>query len=705
MHLGRMLLMGVFVSILIQGISYGLVLFLIATGMTLTMGLLRVVNMSHGAIFLISGYVGVFVYKVSAGWAGGGLSDMLRWVIAAVAATLVGGILGFLIEKGLLNRLYSSPQNQVLLTIGLIYIITNVVLWMFGGEPAGAPIPEFFGRTVLIGAVTVPYIKLFIIIFGAIIAVLLWLIQDKTKLGATVRAGMDNGVIAGTLGINKKVIFTAVFVIGSAIAGLSSIVGGTLITMDQSTSWNVLLNSIIVVVVGGAGSIQGALLSGLLLGIIDAFGMAYCPVLTSFLFYIVLIIVLVIRPQGLLGRKADVDKASDDYTTNRVMHTPTFAPFMLGSNIPGKLKTKLNAYKAAPYIFVLIVAIVLPFITGASTQNILAQVLVYILFAASLDVVMGYTGNRSFGHAAYFGMGAYVVGLLGKHFNITSFWIILPVTIIACAILSAIIGYFTLRLSGTNFLLVTMAFGQLLYALAAKLNKITGGTDGLIGVYRPNFGFGAEACEKWDSFWMKRAPKGEWYSKFFTPNFRIYFFILIVVIICFLLLKRFMKSSFGASLLGVRGNEGRMRALGYNTWKLRYTGIIVAGIFAGIAGMLYAYLYKTLVPSLFALETSAMPMLMVIMGGGGTLWGPALSATIIMLAKNYSTSLIGERWPLVMGIIFVLCVIFLPNGLSPYLKKFWAWVGSKIFKKEMAEAGEVGTMTSKANLNSGKEAK
>ncbi len=481
--------MSAFLSYLINGVAYGLILFLIATGMTLTMGLLRVVNMSHGAIFMISGYFGCWVYTVSN-----------NWILAIIAAGVLGGLLGAGIEIGFLRPLYASPMSQVLLTIGFIHILTNVTLWIFGGEPVAAPIPAFLNQTVRIGAVTIPYLKFFIIIFGAIMAFALWFMQDKTKIGARVRAGMDNGTIAGTLGLNRRSLFTFVFVLGSAIAGISSIIGGSIITVDQNTGWNVLLNSIIVVVVGGSGSIQGALIGGLILGLINAFGSAYFPSLSSFLFYLVLIIILVIRPQGLMGRKIDVDKASDDYSTNKAIEKPLFTESMLG-DMNKSMKRKVGTYKAAPYIFFLLVALILPWFTGATTQSILTEVLIYMLFAMSLDVVMGYTGNRSFGHAAYFGMGGYVVALLCQHLNITSFWVVLVITIVVCGILAAIIGYFTLRLTGTNFLLVTMAFGQLLSVIATQWRSFTGGSDGIYGISRPSFCFGTQAQEYWSNIW------------------------------------------------------------------------------------------------------------------------------------------------------------------------------------------------------------
>ena len=644
--------MSQFISILILGISYGFVYFLLASGMTLTMGLLRVVNMSHGAIYMFAGYCGVVVYQATG-----------SWVLALLAGGVVGGLLGLLLETGFLRRLYKTPANQVLLTIGIINILQNVTEWIWGGYGAGIPKPKFLQSFLTIGEnVTIQYYRFFIIIFGAVIAVALYLMQEKTKVGAMVRAGMDNSEISGTLGINSRKIFLFVFVLGSLIAGLSAMVGGMLDDITSMTGWNILLSSIIVVVVGGTGSIPGALLGGLTIGLVEQFGYAYLPGLAPYIKYIVLIVILVVWPQGFMGRKLDVNKASDDYANMTAAKRRSFSPFMLGENLSSGVKAKLKVYNAIPYALGLIALIVIGLTASNTGARIWAQVLIYALFAMSLDVVMGYTGNRSFGHAAFFGMGGYTVGLLLDKFEITSFWIALPCVIIACAVLSAVIGYFTLRLSGTNFLLVTMAFGQLLSVIASTWKEVTRGADG-INVRNPDFGF---TIDKW-------------------TNQGRYFFILAVFLICFFILYRIVHSSFGHSLQGIRGNEGRMRALGFNTWSQKYLGVIIAGTFAGVAGMLYAYSNRIVNPEMFNIETSALPMLMVILGGGATLWGPALGAAVIMLVKNYAGQIWPQRWMLFLGILYVVCVMFLRGGLAPILTRFWDWVGTKFFAKELSE--------------------
>ena len=647
---GGWLYMDNILSLFLIGLSFGLTYFLLATGLTLTMGLMRVVNMSHGALYMIAGYLGVWVYSVTN-----------SWILGVVTGAAAAGALGLLVEVAFLRRLYKHPAYQVLLTIGIINIINNIAQIIWGGYPKTAPIPPILSGGIKAGSVEIPYFRFFIIGFGVLMAVLLWLLQDKTKVGAMVRAGMDNREVAGTLGLNNKLLFTGVFVLGSLIAGLSGMIGGTITGINMATGWDVLLASIIVVVVGGTGSIQGALLGGVIIGLVNTFGTAYFPNFASFIIYAILVIILLIKPSGLLGRKTDVNRAVED--SQGVGSSPKrFRVLSAGTDAAQSgtdLSRKITAYRAAPYVFALLILVVLPLLIGTYTQGMMTRVLIFALFAMSLDIVMGYTGMRSFGHAAFFGMGGYAVGLLAVRFGITSFWIILPATLIVCALLSAVIGYFTLRVSGVHFLLVTMAFGQMLSVIASKWYKFTGGTDGLIGIPRPDFGFSMN-----------------WAS---NSSIKTYYFVLIIFLVCYLLLHRFMRSSYGRSLVGVRENEGRMRGLGFDTWSLKYMGVILAGVFAGVAGLLYAYSYRTMTPNDFALTTSALPMLMVIMGGSATLWGPVLGAAVIVLVQNYANIYAPANWPLILGILYVLCVMFLRGGFARYLSDFWDWVGNRLF--------------------------
>jgi branched-chain amino acid transport system permease protein len=584
-------------SVFAIGLSYGLVLFLVATGLSLTMGLMRIVNMAHGALYMFGGYVGIWVAKHSNFWFG------------ALAGAVACALIGLILEVGFLRKLYKREESQVLLTIGFIYILMDAAQWIWTSYPMAGPVPSILSSSVEVGSSAIPTYRLFLIGFGLLMAVALWWFQDKTKIGAKVRAGMDKGEVAAALGINLKLLFTGVFVLGAFVAGLSGFMGAKITGVKVGNGWEILLYSLIVVVVGGAGSIQGALLGGVLLGLLDAFGKAYFPTVAAYMVYITLIVILLVRPSGLLGRKFAAQDAGENLERAQIYTRARNKKRRAGVSVSVTMpmwRSLLKRY--LPYLFVLVVLCAVPPFVGGFPQFIFTKVLIFGIFAMSLDLIMGYTGLLSFGHAAYLGMAGYVTGIMTLKYGVHSFWLVLLIALAVTAVLAAVIGFLSLRVSGVYFLLVTMGFGQLLSVVADKWYSMTGGKDGMPGIRRPELG--------WNIEWT---------------NLKYYFMVLIFFVITYVVLKRITRSGFGRSLNGIRENESRMKSLGYDTWAAKYTAIIIAGIFAGLAGVFFAQLYGTIVPRHFGLEYSALPMLMVIMGGGSTLWGPCLGAAVIVL--------------------------------------------------------------------------
>jgi ABC-type branched-subunit amino acid transport system permease subunit len=406
-----------------------------------------------------------------------------------------------------------------------------------------------------------------------------------------------------------------------------------------------------VVVVGGAGSTQGALLGGVLLGLLEAFGEKYSPKVAAVLIYAALVVILLFRPSGLLGRKTGGAQQASDALERasafqakghraRARVSAAVAPAPLWQPV-------LRRY--LPYLVVLAVLVGVPFGLGAFEQTLMTKVLIFAIFAMSLDLLMGYTGLLSFGHAAFFGMGGYAIAILTKSAGISSFWAVFLLALALTACLSALLGFLSLRVSGIYFLLVTMAFGQLLSVVAEKWTSLTRGKSGMPGIRKPDLWFGSHS-------WS---------------NLSFYFFVLVLFVLCYFLMHRLTRSGFGRTLMSIRENEPRMKSLGFNTWGAKYAVIILAAVFAGAAGALWAYQNNTVVPGDFALGRSALPMLMVIIGGGGTLWGPCLGAAVIVLAEHYSSLYFGTRWYLVLGGLFILSVMFLKGGLARYLSRMW----------------------------------
>jgi len=303
----------------------------------------------------------------------------------------------------------------------------------------------------------------------------------------------------------------------------------------------------------------------------------------------------------------------------------------------------------APYIIAAIIFILAPPFMSPFFQSIMTKVLIFAIFAMSLDIIYGYTALFSLGHAVFFGTGAYVVGLLSLHAGIDSLWITLPAGIIVTTLLAALLGLIAIRFRDVYFLLITFALGQLMHSFAYLTNWMkSSGLEGIVDIPRPDLGI--------DFTWN-------------MLNF--YFLVFIFFVVCFFLMYRLVKSPFGQALKGIRESEERMRVLGYNTWLYKYLAYIVAGLFAGVAGVLFAWARNFVGAELLSADYSFLVMIMVIIGGAGTLWGSIIGAGLMVLLENVISLFLPERWPLILGAIFVLTALFFRGGIASLLIKFW----------------------------------
>lgn len=307
---------------------------------------------------------------------------------------------------------------------------------------------------------------------------------------------------------------------------------------------------------------------------------------------------------------------------------------------------QLTQVKYIPLLIIVAVAILLPFVVPLYLRSMLTEVLIFAIFALSLNLIFGYTGLMSLGHAAFFGVGSYFVSVPILRFGINNFWLIMLLAIVANGALSAVFGVIALRVSGIYFLLVTLALGQLVYYTSFAWTSMTGGTSGIFGLQYPDLGF--------------RFP---WNDTYF------YFLSLIILAISASIMYIIIQSPFGQSLRGIRENKRRMRALGYNVWLHSYIAFIIAGIFAGVAGVLYGYYLKGTTPTQLSLATSAMALLIVILGSSRIFWGPILGSVLVILIQYFITINIPQRWPMILGAIFVLSVMFLRGGVGIYINR------------------------------------
>jgi len=288
-----------------------------------------------------------------------------------------------------------------------------------------------------------------------------------------------------------------------------------------------------------------------------------------------------------------------------------------------------------------------PLLAGDFYINLASQILIAAIFALSLNLLVGFGGMTSLGHASYLGVSAYVSALLTSRYGFDHGSAAL-LSILGTIAMAAFFGVIALRATGLGFLMITLALSQVLWGLAYRMSNVTNGDNGITGLTRP-------------------APFG---ISLDTPV-AFYWFVLVITVVAFTMMTVFVSSAFGSSLKGVRDQSRRMAALGFNPWLIRWITFVYAGFWGGVAGLLYVYYHKYIHPSSLSTTSSAEALLGVIAGGSGTLGGPAVGAALVLLLKNYASAYV-ERWNMLLGLVFLFIVLVMPAGIVPGFSKLMA---------------------------------
>ena len=611
---------------LLNGLASASSLFLVAAGLSLIFGVTRIVNFAHGSFFMLGTYIAyTLVDRLGTQWG--------FWPSVVIAALSVG-VLGALIELLLLRRIYKAPELfQLLATFALVLVIKDAVLYLWGPEELLGPrAPGLSGSVEILGR-QFPSYDLFLIVVGPLVLGAVWLLLTRTRFGTLVRAATQDREMVSALGVNQVWLFTAVFALGAMLAGL----GGALQLPREPAHLEMDLNTIgaafVVVVVGGMGSLPGAYLAALLislikalciwLGVVELFGHSVSfSKATLVVDFVVMAAVLIWRPWGLLGRPQ-----------GRSRHT-------------GEAEAPL---RPAGTVYKLIVAalllglVALPWLSSSPYAVVLATDLaVAALFAASLHFIMGPGGMHSFGHAAYFGLGAYGAGLV-----LTALGLPMEVALVVgpmvAAVGAAVFGWFAVRLSGVYLAMLTLAFAQIAWAVTYQWDDLTGGSNGLTGV--------------WPAQWL-------------SDNRSYYWLALALVAIGVLALRHMLFSPFGYALRAGRDSPLRADAIGIDVDRVQWIAFIVAGLFAGAAGAVYAFSKGSISPESMAVGKSVDALVMVLLGGLHTLAGPvvgAVSFTWLQDAVARNT----DYWRATLGAIMLVLVLVFPDGIAGGVQKLW----------------------------------
>lgn len=307
----------------------------------------------------------------------------------------------------------------------------------------------------------------------------------------------------------------------------------------------------------------------------------------------------------------------------------------------------MSAMKKTAWILLIIALMAWPFAVGEFYVNLVSQIFIAAIFAASLNLLVGYGGLPSLGHASFLGVAAYMSALMSLRWGFDHA-LSAPLALAGTTLMAGLFGLIALRATGLGFLMLTLALSQVLWGTANRWVALTEGDNGLRGLTRPQvFGLNLD------------------------DSTTFYFFALVVATFSFWMIARLVASPFGAALQGTRDQARRMSALGHNVWLIRWVAFVYAGFWGGVSGLLFVYYHKYIHPASLSLTNSAEAMLSVIAGGAGTLAGPAIGAAIILLLKNYVSAYV-ERWNMLLGFVFVAIVVFMPDGLVPGVKRLWA---------------------------------
>jgi branched-chain amino acid transport system permease protein len=601
---------------LLGGLSYATTLFLMAAGLTLIFGVTRIVNFAHGSFFMLGAlFTAHWVTHWFPTWGESAALYLLAILLGAACAGVAGAVAEFL----LLRRMAEAPElYQLVATFGLTLAMHDAMQWGFGVDEVFAPRFPGLKGSLAIGEEFFPLYQLVMIALGPLVWLGLHLLLKRSLLGQRLRAATQDRHMLAALGVNPKPLMLGAVVLGCALAGL----GGALqlprepahLQMDM----NVIVETFVVVVTGGLGSIGGAFVAALLIGLVHVFGLAVFPQATLVMVFLTMAVVLVFRPQGLNG----LSVAS-----------------LEGVRETAQKFRGLGLRRRWTWGIALVVVLLasLAWLGGPYWQTLAADALILMMFGISLQAMMALGGLVSFGHAAFFALGAYGAALSHSLWG-ASLPLALAAGCAAALAVAAVFGAAVVRSSGVYLAMLSLALAQVIWAGATQWISLTGGDNGIIGL----------------------TLVGE--------DVRPLFYALLVALalIAVLALRRLGQSVMGAALQAVRDASLRAAASGLPVGWLKYRIFVESAVLAGLAGGLFAAHKGAVFPSLAAVSTSVDALLVVLLGGVHQLWGAVVGSALL----SYAGAELGREvtyWRGLLGCFIMLIMVASPSGLLSLL--------------------------------------
>ena len=578
---------------------------ILSLGLAVIFGLLNIINFAHGAQYMVGAFVAYF-----------GLTYLgLDYWYALILVPLVVGASGILLERLLLRHCYRlNHLYGLLLTFGLALVLEGLFRQRWGVSGLPYSIPDDMTGGQDLGFMFLPNYRAWVIFASLAICLGTWLVIERTRLGTYLRAATENPALVRAFGINVPLLISLTYGFGVGLAALAGVLAAPIYQVSPVMGSNVIIVVFAVVVIGGMGSIFGAIVTGLSLGIVESVAKLFYPEASAVVIFLIMAIVLVFRPAGLFGKPVEL------------AHAPYAEQIASGA----------NAGRNMIFNSVLIVAaLVAPFIVY---PEFLMNALCFALFACAFNLLVGYGGLLSFGHAAFMGGAAYATAYLVKAYELPSIVGILAGTAVA-ACLGILIGWIAIRRHGIYFAMITLALSQVVYFVALQA-KFTGGEDGIQAV-----------------------PRGSLFGIFdLNDNLVMYYFVLAIFLIGFAIVFRTIHSPFGQILKAIRDNEPRAISLGYRTQHYKLLAFVLSAALAGLAGSTKALVIQLATLSDVHWMMSGDVVLITLVGGLGTILGPIVGA-FIMVAMDHFLAPLGSWITVVQGSIFILCVLTFRRGV------------------------------------------
>ena len=591
---------------LLLGLINGSFYALLSLGLAVIFGMLNIINFTHGAQYMMGAFAAFLL---------GQYLNIGYWPSLIVAPVLIG-ITGIIIERTLLKRLYHLDHLYGLLfTFGMSLIIQGIFRYQYGSSGLPYPIPPELTGGMRLPFMFLPYYRAWVIVFSLAVCLTTWYLIEKTSLGAKLRAATENPTIVRTFGVNVPLLITLTYGVGVGLAGLAGVLAAPIYQVSPLMGADLINVVFAVVVIGGMGSILGSVITGFALGLIEGLTKVFYPEASTTVVFIIMAIVLLVRPAGLFGKAA---------TSTAGVESTSVASGLDGGRV-------LNVTMAVLLAALVVAPLVL-------YPQFLMKSLCMAIFALSVNLLLGYAGLLSFGHAMFLGSAGYVSAHAAKIWGFTPELAILAGTL-AAALMGVVVGAIAIRRQGIYFAMTTLAFSQMIFFLAVQA-PFTGGEDGIQGV-----------------------PRGLLFGLFDLKNqMTMYYVVLAIFAFALLLIHRIIHSPFGEVLKSIRENEPRAISLGYKTDRYKLVAFVLSATLCGLGGATKAIVFQLASLTDVHSSTSGEAVLMVLVGGLGTVLGPIAGAFAIIAMETYLAEL-GQWVTVIQGVVFVVCVMAFRRGV------------------------------------------